>query len=80
MVDLLEVFESMGLYRAMAFEFVTPDAPHRAHDPRHDLDMASYAITKSIKDRPYDPSSPWHWESKEAFRVLARHYRRGRVS
>jgi hypothetical protein len=33
-VDLLEVFESMGLYGAMAFEFVTPDAPHRAHDPR----------------------------------------------
>jgi hypothetical protein len=34
-VRLLEVFEAMGLYAATAFEFVTPDAPHRAHDPRH---------------------------------------------
>jgi hypothetical protein len=80
LVDLLEVFEAMGLYGAMAFEFVTPDAPHRAHDPRHDLDMASYAITKTVKDRPGDPSSGWHWEPKEAFHALARHYRRGRVS
>ncbi|WOX09553.1 abortive phage infection protein [Streptomyces sp. N50] len=73
-VGLLEVFESMGLYGAMAFEFVTPDAPHRAHDPRHDLDMASYAITRTVKDRPYDSSSPWHWEPKEAFHALARSY------
>lgn len=71
---LLNIFESMNLYGAMAFEFVTPDAPHRARDPRHDLDMASYSITKTIKDRPYDPSSPWHWEPKEAFHALARHY------
>jgi len=75
-VDLLEVFESMDLYGAMAFEFVTPDAPHRVGSPRFDLDMASYAITKTIKDRPYDPSSPWHWEPKEAFRALARRYAR----
>ncbi|MEW1830304.1 abortive phage infection protein [Streptomyces sp. NPDC088196] len=71
---LLNIFESMNFYGAMAFEFVTPDAPHRAHDPRHDLDMASYSITKTIKDRPYDPSSPWHWEPKEAFHALAWHY------
>ncbi|XUL88014.1 abortive phage infection protein [Streptomyces galilaeus] len=77
-VDLLEVFESMGLYGAMAFEFVTPDAPHRAHDPRHDLDMASYAITKTVEDRPGDPSSPWHWEPKEAFRAVGRRYARAR--
>ncbi|MGW0834282.1 abortive phage infection protein [Streptomyces prunicolor] len=75
-VDLLETFESMNLYGAMAFEFVTPDAPHRAHDARHDLDMASYSLTKTIKSRPYDPSSPWHWEPKEAFHALARRYAR----
>ncbi|MDF3141119.1 MULTISPECIES: abortive phage infection protein [unclassified Streptomyces] len=76
MVDLLEVFESMGLYAAMAFEFVTPDAPHRPDNPRYDLDLASYAITKPIKDRPDDPASDWHWEPKKAFHALARHYRR----
>ncbi|SED47901.1 hypothetical protein SAMN05216489_03561 [Streptomyces sp. 3213] len=78
--DLLEVFESMGLYGAMAFEFVTPDAPHRPHDPRHDLDMASYALTKTVEDRPFDPTSPWHWEPKEAFLAVARCYLRGRAS
>lgn len=76
LVDLLEVFESMGLYAAMAFEFVTADAPHRPHDPRYDLDLAGYGITKAIKDRPDDPASGWHWEPKEAFHAVARHYRR----
>jgi hypothetical protein len=76
LTDLLDVFESMGLYAAMAFEFVTPDSPHRPDDPRHDLDMASYSITKTLKDRPDDPRSDWHWEPKEAFHALARRYGR----
>ncbi|KUN91692.1 hypothetical protein [Streptomyces caeruleatus] len=74
--DLLDVFESMGLYAAMAFEFVTPDAPHRPDNPRYDLDLASYALTKPIKDRPDDPASGWHWEPKEAFHAVARRYGR----
>ncbi|MFJ9627984.1 abortive phage infection protein [Streptomyces sp. NPDC101175] len=73
--DLLDVFESMGLYGAMAFEFVTPDAPHRPHDPRHDLDLASYALTRTVEDRPFDPRSPWHWEPKDAFWAVAGRYR-----
>ncbi|MFJ8540423.1 abortive phage infection protein [Streptomyces sp. NPDC093586] len=76
LTDLLSVFESMGLYAAMAFEFLTPDAPHTPGDPLHDLDMVSYAITKPVKDRPDDPASPWHWEPKEAFHALARRYGR----
>ncbi|MGW0417583.1 abortive phage infection protein [Streptomyces sp. NPDC003015] len=76
LTQLLDVFESMGLYAAMAFEFLTADAPHRPDDPLHDLDMASYGIAKAIKDRPDDPRSPWHWEPKEAFHALARRYRR----
>ncbi len=72
--DLLDVFESMGLYAAMAFEFLTADAPHRPDNPRYDLDLASYGITKAIKDRPDDPSSDWHWEPKEAYHAVARHY------
>jgi hypothetical protein len=75
LVELLDVFESMGLYAAMAFEFVTADAPHRPDSPRHDIDLASYSITKAIKDRPDDPRSDWHWEPKEAFHALARRYR-----
>jgi hypothetical protein len=74
--DLRDVFESLGLYGALAFEFVSPDAPHRPDSPRHDLDLASYSITKAIKDRPDDPASDWHWEPKEAFHAVARRYGR----
>ncbi|MER6472457.1 abortive phage infection protein [Streptomyces collinus] len=77
LMQLLDVFSSLGLYAAMAFEFVTPDAPHRPGDPLHDLDLASYAITKTLQDRPFDPASGWHWEPKEAFHALARHYASG---
>ncbi|MEU9186172.1 abortive phage infection protein [Streptomyces sp. NPDC048484] len=76
LTDLLDVFESMNLYAAMAFEFVTADAPHRPDNPRYDLDMASYAIVKPLKDRPDDPDSAWHWEPKQAFRALARQFDR----
>ncbi|MFF4268704.1 abortive phage infection protein [Streptomyces sp. NPDC001536] len=76
LTDLLAVFESMDLYAAMVFEFLTADAPHRPGDPRHDLDMASYGIAKAIQDRPGDPDTDWHWEPKEAFHAVARAYRR----
>ncbi|WP_317440713.1 abortive phage infection protein [Streptomyces collinus] len=76
LLQLLDAFSSLGLYAAMAFEFVTPDAPHRPGDPLHDLDLASYSITKTLQDRPFDPASGWHWEPKEAFHALARHYAR----
>ncbi|MEU4040330.1 abortive phage infection protein [Streptomyces collinus] len=76
LLQLLDAFSSLGLYAAMAFEFVTPDAPHRPGDPLHDLDLASYAITKPLQDRPFDPASGWHWEPKEAFHALARRYAR----
>ncbi|MFB7919417.1 abortive phage infection protein [Streptomyces sp. NPDC056061] len=75
LTELLGVFESLGLYAAMAFEFVTADAPHSA-EPRYDLDMASYAIVKPVKDRFDDPRSDWHWEPKEAFHALAGCYGR----
>ncbi|MEU7413598.1 abortive phage infection protein [Streptomyces sp. NPDC042638] len=77
--QLLDAFSSVDLYAAMAFEFVTADAPHRPDDPRHDLDMASYSLTKTIKDRPDDPDSDWHWEPKEAFHALARRYHAART-
>ncbi|MEV8102366.1 abortive phage infection protein [Streptomyces sp. NPDC088135] len=75
LTELLGVFEEMGLYAAMAFEFLTPDAPH-SPVPHYDLDMASYAVVKPIKGRFDDPESDWHWEPKQAFRALARCYGR----
>ncbi|MCM2389788.1 abortive phage infection protein [Streptomyces albipurpureus] len=75
LLELLDVFESMGLYSAMAFEFITPDQPHRK-EIRYDLDLASYGIVKVIKDNPNDPESDWHWKPKESFHALARRYAR----
>ncbi|WP_420824780.1 abortive phage infection protein [Streptomyces coryli] len=75
--ELFDVFEAMGLHEAMAFEFVTPETPHWPGEPRHDLDMASYALVKTIRDTPEDPSSDWHWEPKQAFHALARRYASG---
>ncbi|MYW16343.1 abortive phage infection protein [Streptomyces sp. SID2955] len=79
LAQLIDAFSSVDLYAAMAFEFVTADAPHRPDDPRHDLDMASYSLTKTIKDRPDDPGSGWHWEPKEAFHAVARRYQAART-
>ncbi|MEU5048954.1 abortive phage infection protein [Streptomyces sp. NPDC021096] len=76
--DMLGIFESMGLYAAMVYNFVSPDAPHSS-DPRHDLDMASYSIVKTIRTGAKGPggaASEWRWEPKQAFHALARHYGR----
>ncbi|MFJ2201427.1 abortive phage infection protein [Streptomyces violaceusniger] len=75
LTDVFGVFESMNLYAAMAYTFLTPDAPHR-REQRLDLDMASYSLVKVIRDRPADPNSPWHWEPKESFGALADAYAR----
>ncbi|MDX3752408.1 hypothetical protein [Streptomyces sp. AK08-02] len=32
------------------------------------------AIEKAVRNRPGEPSSPWHWQPKEAFHALARRY------
>ncbi|MFF9572369.1 abortive phage infection protein [Streptomyces sp. NPDC014685] len=77
LTELLGVFESLDLYAAMAFEFVTADAPY-SPDPHLDLDMVGYAIVKPVKDRFDDPESDWHWEPKQAFHALARCYGRAR--
>ncbi len=72
-ISLLDVFESMNLYAATVYDFVTPDAPHRSN-PRYDLDLACYAIVKSIWSTRDDPTANWHWEPKVAFNALARRF------
>ncbi|MET9917590.1 abortive phage infection protein [Streptomyces sp. NPDC006435] len=77
LTELLGIFESLDLYAAMAFEFVTADAPYST-DPHLDLDKVGYAIVKPVKDRFDDPESDWHWEPKQAFHALAQCYGRAR--
>lgn len=75
LTEVFGAFTELNLYGAMAYTFVTPDAPHRTN-PRLDLDMAGYSLVKVIRDHPADPNSPWHWEPKESFRALAGAYAR----
>jgi hypothetical protein len=75
LVDLLRIFESLGLDSATVYQFVTPDAPHR-REPRRDLDMASYGIVKPIWATRDLPTPRWHWEPKDAFRALAHEFER----
>ena len=78
LVGQLDVFAALGLRGATVYQFVTPDAPHR-HDPRYDLDLASYGIVKPIWGARDRPSSHWHWEPKSAFRALAERYARAQA-
>ncbi|WP_223775787.1 abortive phage infection protein [Streptomyces sp. 135] len=74
LLDVFDVFESMNLHAALAYTFVSPELPHHPDEPRHDLDMASHGLTKAVRDHYDDPESRWHWEPKESFRALARHF------
>ncbi|NKI42284.1 abortive phage infection protein [Streptomyces physcomitrii] len=75
LADLLDIFESMNLYAALAYQFVTPDAPHRT-ERRYDLDMASYSLVKPLWQSKDEPGREWHWEPKESFRAVAGHFGR----
>ncbi|CAM5550152.1 hypothetical protein GCM10010329_26420 [Streptomyces spiroverticillatus] len=78
LTDVLDVFESLNLYAAQAYQFVVPDAPHRPYDPKHDLDLASYGLVKPLWKELDRPTASWHWERKESFHALARHYGRAK--
>ncbi|MFD9905106.1 abortive phage infection protein [Streptomyces sp. NPDC059063] len=75
LTQVLDVFERMNLHAAMVYEFVSPDAPHR-RARRYDLDIASYSLTKAIWRTEDAPTARWHWEPKESFHAVARHFAR----
>jgi hypothetical protein len=78
-VELLRIFEALGLDSATVYQFVTPDAPHR-RQPRYDLDVGSYGIVKPIWATRQRPTPRWHWEPKQACRALAHEYRQSTMA
>ncbi|MFJ2771408.1 abortive phage infection protein [Streptomyces sp. NPDC087300] len=76
LLDVFDAFDSMNLYAALVYDFVSPESPHRADEPRYDLDASSYSLVKTVRERPDDPESPWHWEPKESFHALSRRFER----
>jgi hypothetical protein len=73
LTELLELFRREPVFHAAIYELVSPDLPHAAEAMR-DLDRASHAITRVIRDDPADPASPYRWEPKQAFHAAARIY------
>jgi hypothetical protein len=73
--DVLGVFETLEVYAALVYEFVSPDAPHRPGDPRHDEDMASYGLVRTRWETP-DAPGDWRWEPRRAFHAVAERFAR----
>jgi hypothetical protein len=71
--ELLEIFTAEGIDTAFVNTFATYALPHR-HDPRVDLDMASYGVVKVLEDRPGRSYPDMPWEPKAAFTALADFY------
>ena len=51
LVQMLEIFDSLDFAGAYVYEFISPGTPHLP-DPRHDLDIASFSVVKTIADDP----------------------------
>ncbi len=70
LVELLDCFESENLEGAFVFTFVAPKYPGNA-DPRRDLDMASYALVRSLASGRGARYPEMPWEPKTAFDTVA---------
>jgi len=70
---MLDVFERAGVHAVAVSEFIHPTHPHSA-DPARDLDAASMALTRTVRDDYDDPASAYTWQPKVAFAELADYY------
>ena len=71
--DMLQTLDRAGVEGIFVFTFVSPALTY-SEDPRHDLDMASYSLTKSYFDQ-YGATYPdMRWEPKEAFKMVADYF------
>jgi hypothetical protein len=72
-LEMLATFEEAAVLGVSVSEFIHPTHPH-SPDPRLDLDAASMAIVKTIRDTYHDPASPYRWEPKRSFQAIAGYY------
>jgi hypothetical protein len=74
LADTLDELERSGVAGALLSTFVTPEA-HTDDDPRHDLDMDSMSLVKSLPGGRHGMVYPeMTWEPKESFAAVARHF------
>lgn len=74
--ELLHILDEEGVDAAFWFSFAGYELPHRAEDPRHDLDVASYGLVAALDDRSGVTYPDLPWEPKRAFHTLAAAYAR----
>ncbi|SDJ97441.1 Glycosyl hydrolase family 53 [Actinopolyspora mzabensis] len=70
---MLRMFDEIGIHSVAVTEFIHPTHPHSS-DPKYDLDAASMAITKCIRDDYWDHDSTYRFEPKESLRAIGRYY------
>jgi hypothetical protein len=74
LADTLDELERSGVAGALLSTFVTPEA-HTDDDPRHDIDMDSMSLVKSLPGGRHGTGYPdMAWEPKESFTAVARHF------
>ncbi|MFI7118776.1 hypothetical protein [Amycolatopsis sp. NPDC049868] len=69
------LFGAAGIRGAHVYTFIAPNLPHHPARPEFDLDMASYGLVKTLRERHEDEKSPYRFERKPSFDALARHNR-----
>lgn len=77
-LKMFSLFEQAGVRGAAVGDFIHPTHPY-CDDPRLDLDMASLAIVKTIRDDFLDAASAYRFEPKESFHAIAGYYAHGSV-
>lgn len=72
--ETLDELERAGVAGALLSTFVAPEA-FFDEDPRHDLDMDSMSLVKSLPGGRHGTAYPeMAWEPKEAFAAVAHHF------
>ncbi len=74
LADTLDELECSGVAGALLSTFATPESL-TDDDPRHDIDMDSMSLVKSLPGRHHGMVYPeMTWEPKESFTAVARHF------
>ncbi|MGO9179168.1 MAG: abortive infection protein [Candidatus Limnocylindrales bacterium] len=74
LTEALGILDRAGVDGAFVMTFVAPIAPYD-DDPRHDLDMSSFALVKTYADGRHGATYPdMPWEPKASFRAVADYY------
>ena len=76
MVELLNIFDEERVEGAFWYTFASYGYPHRAGDPHHDLDCASFGVVKMLDGARGATYPGMPWEPKRSFYALADYYGR----